>query len=240
MSRLALRRPPPALVISLIALFVALGGTGYAALKLPKNSVGSKQIKKNAVTGSKLKANSITGSKVKNGSLSGADLKLGSLGTVPSATNATNAVNATNAGHAGSSDTAASADELKYFKHFDIVVGSNAPGGQDILTIGPFTLNALCDINNAGTDTATLQLRTTQNHSALDGGPETDDLTAGVENVFRSSSSTTPTTNIEYSSITSGAYAPDGTRFWGLFPVHVNPPGQPGKCEFEGLYQTSF
>src|SRR5436190_19882290 len=50
-----MRRPTPSLVISILALFVALGGTGYAAIKLPKNSVGSKQIKKNAVTGAKVK-----------------------------------------------------------------------------------------------------------------------------------------------------------------------------------------
>jgi Collagen triple helix repeat (20 copies) len=38
------RRPRPATVISLIALFVALGGTSYAAFKIPKNSVGSPQV----------------------------------------------------------------------------------------------------------------------------------------------------------------------------------------------------
>lgn len=38
------RWPSPALVISIIALFVALGGTGYAALRIPKNSVGSAQV----------------------------------------------------------------------------------------------------------------------------------------------------------------------------------------------------
>ena len=37
-------------VMSVIAVFIALGGTGYAALKLPKNSVGARQLKKNAVT----------------------------------------------------------------------------------------------------------------------------------------------------------------------------------------------
>jgi hypothetical protein len=42
------------LVISLIALFVALGGTTYAATSLPANSVGTKQIKNGAVTASKL------------------------------------------------------------------------------------------------------------------------------------------------------------------------------------------
>jgi hypothetical protein len=50
-----LRAPSPAFVISLIALFVALGGTTYAATSLPKNSVGTKQLKKNAVTGVKIK-----------------------------------------------------------------------------------------------------------------------------------------------------------------------------------------
>jgi hypothetical protein len=49
-------RPSPALVISLIALFVALGGTSYAAITaLPKNSVGTAQIKNGAVTAAKLK-----------------------------------------------------------------------------------------------------------------------------------------------------------------------------------------
>src|SRR4051794_905515 len=40
--------------IGLLALFVALGGTSYAAAKLPKNSVGSQQIRSGAVTQSKL------------------------------------------------------------------------------------------------------------------------------------------------------------------------------------------
>ena len=33
-------RPSPALVISIVALFVALGGTGYAAVQLPKGERG--------------------------------------------------------------------------------------------------------------------------------------------------------------------------------------------------------
>ena len=36
-------------VIATIALFVALGGSSYAALKLPRNSVGSSQIRSGAV-----------------------------------------------------------------------------------------------------------------------------------------------------------------------------------------------
>ncbi len=158
MSRLGLRRPSPALVISLIALFVALGGTGYAAFKLPKNSVGSKQIKKNAVTGSKIKANSITGSKVKNGSLTGADLKLGSLGTVPSASNATNAVNATNAGHAGSADNATHAGDADtvggiVVRSFSVLGDSSVPDHQ-VLDLDGLQISASCS-GGAVTLTAT-------------------------------------------------------------------------------------
>jgi hypothetical protein len=36
-------------VVATLALFIALGGTGYAAVKLPRNSVGSTQIKSGAV-----------------------------------------------------------------------------------------------------------------------------------------------------------------------------------------------
>lgn len=53
-------RPSPSMVVALLALIVALAGTAYAAVSLPKNSVGAKQIKKNAVSGAK----------VDNGSLS--------------------------------------------------------------------------------------------------------------------------------------------------------------------------
>jgi hypothetical protein len=62
-------RPSPALVISIVALLMAMGGTGYAAFKLPRNSVGTAQIKKNAVTSAK----------VKNGSLKPPDFARGAF-----------------------------------------------------------------------------------------------------------------------------------------------------------------
>ena len=54
-------RPSPALVISLIALFVALGGTTYAAISLPRNSVGTTQLKNGAVTAAKLRSSVLRG-----------------------------------------------------------------------------------------------------------------------------------------------------------------------------------
>ena len=41
-------------LMSTIAVFLALGGVSYAAIKLPSNSVGTKQIRKGAVTRQKL------------------------------------------------------------------------------------------------------------------------------------------------------------------------------------------
>jgi hypothetical protein len=53
---ISVRRPSPALVISCIALLLALGGTGYATvLQVPKNSVGTAQLKNSAVTSAKVK-----------------------------------------------------------------------------------------------------------------------------------------------------------------------------------------
>jgi hypothetical protein len=69
--------------IGLLALFIALGGTSYAAVALPANSVGTKQIKKNAVTSAKIKKNVVTSTKVKNGSLREADFAAGQLPAGP-------------------------------------------------------------------------------------------------------------------------------------------------------------
>ena len=57
--RRRINRPSPALVVSLIALFVSLGGTGYAATQLARNSVGAKHLKKNAVSSAKVKDSSL-------------------------------------------------------------------------------------------------------------------------------------------------------------------------------------
>jgi hypothetical protein len=85
MKRLTVRLPSPAMIVALISLVVAMAGTTYAAIKLPKNSVGPKQLKKNAVTKPKIKKNAVTGAKVKDQSLTGKDINLAKLGTVPTA-----------------------------------------------------------------------------------------------------------------------------------------------------------
>jgi hypothetical protein len=102
LKSLTSRRPSPALVVSILALVVAMAGTSYAAFKLPKNSVGTKQIKKNAVTTAKIKNQAVTGKKVKKHTLTGNNINLAKLGTVPSATAATTATTAGTANVANS------------------------------------------------------------------------------------------------------------------------------------------
>jgi hypothetical protein len=56
-------------IIATGALFVALGGSSYAALTLPRDSVGTKQIRRHAVAKSDLRRGAVTTDKVKNSSL---------------------------------------------------------------------------------------------------------------------------------------------------------------------------
>jgi hypothetical protein len=74
------RRPSPALVVACIALLVALTGTSYATvLNVPRNSVGTAELKRNAVKPAKLAPNAVRTGHVLNGSLLAADFKPGQL-----------------------------------------------------------------------------------------------------------------------------------------------------------------
>lgn len=58
-SRIRGRRPSHTTVAAYMALFIALGGTSYAAVKLPKNSVGANQIKIGGVGSSEVRNRSL-------------------------------------------------------------------------------------------------------------------------------------------------------------------------------------
>ncbi len=73
-----LRLPSPALVVSCVALLITLSGVGYAAKALPRNSVGTTQLKANAVNGSKVAKDSLSGADIKESTLTGV-LKTGAL-----------------------------------------------------------------------------------------------------------------------------------------------------------------
>src|ERR671933_800706 len=87
-------------VIAVIALFVALGGAGYAAFRLPRNSVRSRNIKNGQVKSADVKDNGLTGT----------DIDESSLGKVPSAAHADTAGTANTAGNANTLDGKHSTD----------------------------------------------------------------------------------------------------------------------------------
>lgn len=111
--------PSPATAIALTALVVALCGTGYAAIKLPAASVGTKQLKKGAVTATRIKRGAVgtaqlaegavNGAKVVANSLTGANIDESTLAKVPAAAAADLAANATSASHAATADSATTA-----------------------------------------------------------------------------------------------------------------------------------
>lgn len=134
MSYLVRRRPSPALVVACAALLVALGGTGYAALKLPRNSVGARQLRNGAVTNTKLARRAVTAAKVAPRSLTGAQIRSATLGLVPRATHAVSADiagTAQTAVHATNADTAATAQTLAAPEAMHLVGAPGEPTFQN-------------------------------------------------------------------------------------------------------------
>jgi len=58
-------------IVGYIALFIALGGTSYAAISIPAGSVGSKQLRNGAVTSSKLAKHAVTAASLDPKSIAG-------------------------------------------------------------------------------------------------------------------------------------------------------------------------
>lgn len=67
MARWASKGMSYANVTSSLALFVALGGVSYAAVTLPANSVGTRQLRRNSVTGAKVENHSLTAADIAGG-----------------------------------------------------------------------------------------------------------------------------------------------------------------------------
>lgn len=103
MHGLLRRRPSASMAVACLALFVALGGVGYAAV-----TINGKNIKNGTITGKKLKGNTLTGRQINEGRL-GSVPAAARATTAASADNATNAVNAQNAANATNAANAANA-----------------------------------------------------------------------------------------------------------------------------------
>ncbi|HEY7256986.1 MAG TPA: hypothetical protein VH476_09925 [Solirubrobacterales bacterium] len=126
MNNLGSRRPSAAMVIACLALFLALGGSVYAA----KSSGGKK------INGTRIKQNSVPGNRIQKHTLTGTQIDFGKLGTVPSASNATNAANASSAANA------TTVDSVKTFS-----AGASDNQLVSLAKTSSFELMGICDPN---------------------------------------------------------------------------------------------
>jgi hypothetical protein len=147
--------PTPSMVVSMVALTVALGGTSYAVASLPARSVGSKQVKPNAIAGVHIKSNAVTSAKVKDGSLTGKDVNEAGLSKVASAAVADQAARA---------GMAAGLDRVVY--RVSVVA---VPGAPDSNTSATGVATARCD---PGQLVAGGGVRLEDNMSIVDSYPE--------------------------------------------------------------------
>jgi hypothetical protein len=145
-------------VMSVIAVFIALGGASYAAVKLPKNSVGPKQLKKDAVTTAK----------IKNGAVTGPKLNLSTLGTVPEASHANSADHATAADHANGADHANSADTVGGLSvvKFARAGPASLASPVTIMSLGGLRFDYACQVGPM-TDTVDLRAITSVNGASI-------------------------------------------------------------------------
>ena len=123
-------RSSPALVISVLALFVALGGSVYAAKKgrvdgktIRAKSIPGNRLKPRSVPANRLKPNVLRGLRGATGPLTGAEINEFTLGQVPSA------------GHA---DTAGSAQSAT-----DAETALNAVNAVDSQTVNGYSAGCL-------------------------------------------------------------------------------------------------
>jgi hypothetical protein len=125
MTRLLGRRPSPAMIVALLALFVALGGSSYAAVKIgardiKRGAVGTRAIANDSVRSADIHNATVSGADVADNSLTNADIDNTNLSaqtaesanTATRATTATSANTATNATNATNATSADNADKL--------------------------------------------------------------------------------------------------------------------------------
>lgn len=219
-------RPSPAMIVALIALFVAMSGTTYAVTRLPSRSVGSSQIKSKAVVTRTLKARAVTRTKiarnaidsslVQNDSLRGTDILEASLGTVPFATKAAN------------TDKVGGLNVQKF--SFRVSAGT---ASTNVLNVGGLAINAACNLGtalsvSAGTAVGGANVHSGGTWGAVNQSFYGEDDSFDVGNTFDPlQSGTTGSTNLNGTLV----YArPDG----GVVTVEFLADESPALCVFAG------
>jgi hypothetical protein len=203
MRALIEKRPSTGTVLSLVALFVALGGTSYAAA-----TIGGNQVKNNSLSGADVKNRSLTGKDVKNNSLGGSQVNESKLGQVGSAAKASQADNATQAQKAATADTVAD-NAITGGKVADRSLGAvdvaiaNGTRTVDLPSIGANTCNYSLQDTNVDLTGATVVV------SAPDSGP----FSLGGVSIHVAKSNIEDSFRLVACNLTAGAIDPDAGQF---------------------------
>lgn len=199
MSKPRIGRPSPALIVAIIALVMALGGTAAAAGWINGNlirpgTIGGGKLKPRTVGGGKLRVftgglvrpQTLAGNRVKPDSLSGKQINESTLGTVPSAKSAT---------------------ELAGDARYNVKLGFGQT--QTLATVGPLTLTAQC-LQNAsnqkgegGQDLARIVIATSEAGAVFTGS--SDSKAGGASGTLEPTTPEAERVAVEYSVATGGA-----------------------------------
>ena len=236
MKSLLRRRPSPAMVIALIALFVSLSGVSYGVAtgfidsrEIKNNEVRSIDIRNNQVRTRDLRNNDIRGIDIRNSTVqsrdialnavTGDDVKEDTLQKVPSAMLADTATSATSATTAGSVNT------LRLIG-LRTVAEDSAP--VTLATHGPFTVKGEC----ASGTVARLLVSTAEDDSAAGGtGDQDPDLDASDGDLEIAQLAGA---SAAYAQTPAFGFAPSGKAFTGQIALYRDPSGTTGTCRFHG------
>jgi hypothetical protein len=235
------RRPSPAMVIALIALFVSLSGVSYGVAtgfidsrEIKNNEVRSLDIRNNEVRTRDLRNNEVRGIDIRNSTvqsrdvainaITGEDVKEDTLQKVPSALLADTATSAT---------TATSAEGVDTLKIIPRTVVAEQTPAVTLATHGPLTLKAGCQPNATATQ-ATLSVETTEDDSAAwttDVARPVLDAGDGNQVIAFVNDAAGGTRTIDLRDV--AASAPSGKAFTGEVVLMPDAAGA-GSCTFHG------
>jgi hypothetical protein len=221
-------RPSPAIVISLLALFLSLGGVSYGVAtgyidsrEIKNNQVGSRDLRNNDIRTKDLRNNEIRGLDVRNSTIQGRDVALATLtgedirestlAEVPSATRA---------------GGAAAVDSLR------VIAARTVPQGGAAVTLtqyGPLTVSAACP-TDVGGPRAEVRVQSTEAGSSADGEEASFGSLGASPQVVAAVTSAGPRVVESSPIVASGATA---AGLSGVLSLIADGAGS-GSCRFQG------
>jgi hypothetical protein len=238
---LALRRPSPAMIVALIALFASLGGVSYAfatgeidtreiknndvrSLDVRNNEIRTRDLRNNEVRGIDIRNSTIQGRDVQLNTITGDDVREDTLQKVPTALLADSATRATSAD---------SADDVSTLKAIPPTVVAEGGPEATLATHGPLKLLAQCG-QTAGNTVAHLLVSTTENHSAVGDESVVEPDFGTVSSPYEVSTQADPPAGTRSVKLVQlFASAPSGKAFTGQMVLYADGAGA-GSCTFHG------